>query len=135
MLRKFLPVLSIIIISVLGIFFFFDSGSENKAILKSTFEIDATYYESGYVEISYLDKSNNTDTVTMEILGMDKSFQKKFSGSKFVERVEFTAVPKYGWQIHPVTFLIQHNELGQVSLKTEIHTYGQVKPEIIYGSP
>jgi hypothetical protein len=66
---------------------------------------------------------------------MDESFQKTLSGSEFVEIVQFPVTPKYGWKVHPVTFLIDHEELGKISLKTEIHPYGQPAPPIIYGNP
>lgn len=134
MAKKIIPVISIVAITVFGFFFLFDSNS-NKDILKSTFEIDATYYDAGYVEISYLDKTSKTNHVVLEILGMDESFQKTLSGSAFVETVPFPVLPKYGWQVHPVTFLIDHEELGKVSLKTEIHPYGEPVPPVIYGTP
>ncbi|PIY90528.1 MAG: hypothetical protein COY74_00950 [Nitrosopumilales archaeon CG_4_10_14_0_8_um_filter_34_8] len=134
MAKKIIPLISIVVITVLGLFFIFDSGS-NHDILKSTFEINAIYYDEGYVEISYLDKTAKTNHVVLEILGMDKSFQKTLSGSQFVEIVPFPILPKYGWQVHPVTFLIDHQDLGKVSLKTEIHSLGEPAPPIIYGSP
>lgn len=134
MAKKIIPIISVIVITVLGIFFIFDSNS-NKDTLKSTFEIDATYHDEGYVEISYLDKTSKTNYVVLEILGMDESFQKTLSGSKFVETVPFPVLPKYGWQVHPVTFLIDHQELGKISLKTEIHNYGEPSRPIIYGIP
>lgn len=133
-MAKIVLMISIAVVTLLGLFFLFDSGS-NKDVLKSTFEIDATYYDVGYVQISYLDKTTKTNHVVLEILGMDESFQKTFSDSKFVETVQFPTVPKYGWQVHPVTFLIDHQELGKVSLKTEIHQYGEPAPPIIYGAP
>ena len=134
MAKKIIPIISIGVITALGLFFLSDSSS-NKDVLKSTFEIDATYYDAGYVEISYLDKTTKTNHVVLEILGMDESFQKTLSGSEFVETVPFPIIPKYGWQVHPVTFLIDHEELGKVSLKTEIHPYGEPAPSIIYGNP
>lgn len=134
MSKKIIPVISVIAISVMAIFFLFDSSSQNKDILKSTFKIDATYYDSGYVEISYLDKTNNTSYVVLEVLGMENSFQKNFTSSEFIEMVAFSAPPKYGWQIHPVVFQINHNDLGKISLKTEIHELGQPAPPIIYGN-
>jgi hypothetical protein len=76
-----------------------------------------------------------TNKVVLEILGMDKSFQKIFSGSKFSETVQIQYPSTYGWKIHPVTFLIDHSTLGKVSLKTEIHSEGQPAPPIIYGNP
>ena len=134
MAKKILPIISVVVITLLGVFFLFDSGS-NKDVLKSTFEIDATYYDAGYVEISYLDKTSKTNHVVLEILGMDESFQKTLTGSNFVETVPFPVLPKYGWQVHPVTFLIDHQELGKVSLKTEIHNQGEPAPPVIYGVP
>lgn len=134
MAKKIIPFISIAAITVLGLFFIFDSGSSHD-VLKSTFEIDATYYDKGYVEISYLDKTSKTNHVVLEVLGMDESFQKTLSGSEFVETVPFPILPKYGWQVHPVTFLIDHQDLGKVSLKTEIHSLGEPAPPIIYGSP
>ena len=134
MAKKIVTTISIILITVLGVLFLFGT-SPNHDILKSTFEIDATYYDTGYVEISYLDKSEKTNHVVLEILGMDESFQKTISGSKFTETVPFPDIPTYGWQVHPVTFLIDHQKLGKVSLKTEIHPYGKPAPPIIYGTP
>jgi hypothetical protein len=134
MAKKIFPIISIVVITALGLFFIFDSDS-NKDVLKSTFEIDATYYDAGYVKISYLDKTTKTNHVVLEILGMDESFQKTLSGSEFVETVPFPVPPKYGWKVHPVTFLIDHKELGKISLKTEIHPYGEPVPPIIYGNP
>ena len=134
MAKKIFPIISIVVITALGLFFIFDSDS-NKDVLKSTFEIDATYYDAGYVEISYLDKTTKTNHVVLEILGMDESFQKTLSGSEFIEPVPFPVTPKYGWKVHPVTFLIDHEELGKISLKTEIHPYGETAPPIIYGNP
>lgn len=134
MAKKILLILSIVVISALALFFLSDSMS-NKDILKSTFQIDATYYDAGYVTISYLDKTTKTNHVVLEILGMDESFHKTLSGSEFVETVSFPVVPKYGWQVHPVTFLIDHQELGKVSMKTEIHESGEATPPVIYGNP
>ena len=134
MAKKIIPIISLIVITVLGLFFISDSSS-NRDVLKSTFEIDATYYAAGYVEISYLDKTTKTNHVVLEILGMDESFQKTLSGSEFVETVPFPNISKYGWKVHPVTFLIDHEELGKISLKTEIHQYGEPPAPIIYGNP
>ena len=29
---------------------------------------------------------------------------------------------KYGWQIHPITLVIDHHEMGKIGIKTEIHS-------------
>ena len=52
--------------------------TDDKDVLSSTFQVDAIYYDSGHVEVSYFDKSEKTNSVVMEILGMEESFQKIF---------------------------------------------------------
>jgi len=135
MARKIVPVISLGIITVFAIVFLSGGGTDDKDILRQTFQIDAVYYDSGHVEISFLDKSGKTDSVVMEILGMDETFQKKFSDSQFIEIVPFPNVPKYGWAIHPIVLEIDHAELGHIQLKTEIHPLDQPIPPVIYSRP
>ena len=110
-------------------------GDQNNEVLKRTFQIEAVYYDTGHVEVSYLDKSSQTNSVDLEILGMEKSFHKSFTDSQFVEIVPFPNIPKYGWAIHPVVFNIDHQKFGKIQLKTEIHELGQPIPPVIYGVP
>ena len=135
MARKILPVVSLGIITVLAIIFLVGGGTDDKDIFRQTFQIDAVYYDSGYVEISYFDKSEKTNSVVMEILGMEESFQKTFSDSEFIEIVPFPNIPKYGWPIHPVVLEINHKEFGHIQLKTEIHPLGEPVPAVIYSRP
>ena len=135
MARKIIPAISLGIITVLAIVFLTGGGTDDKNVLRQTFQIDAVYYDSGYVEISYFDKSNKTNSVVMEILGMDESFQKTFSGSEFIEIVPFPNIPKYGWPIHPVVLEIDHKEFGHIQLKTEIHPLDDPIPPVIYSRP
>ena len=123
------------VITVLAIVFLTGGGTDDKDVLRQTFQINAIYYDSGHVEISYLDKSEKTNSVILEILGMEKSFQKKFSESEFIEIVPFPTLPKYGWQIHPIVFEIDHQDLGRIQLKTEIHSIDEPAPPVIYGKP
>ena len=123
------------VITVMAILFLTGSGTDDKDILRQTFQIDAVYYDSGHVEISFLDKSDNTTLVVMEILGMEESFQKTFSDSEFVEIVPFPNLPKYGWSVHPVVLEIDHKEFGHIQLKTEIHPLGEPVPPVIYSRP
>ena len=133
MKRKIIPAISIIFISVLAGLFFFDVNSVDRNALSETFSLNAIFYEDeGYAEISFEDKSQKTNSAVLEILGMDESFQKTFDDSNFVERVEFTSEPKYGWQIHPITVKIKHTELGDIGLKTEIHYENEPAPPVIY---
>jgi len=67
--------------------------------------------------------------------GMDESYQKIFSTSKFIEIVPFPNLPKYGWAIHPIVLEIDHEELGHIQLKTEIHPLGDDIPPVIYSTP
>jgi hypothetical protein len=49
-----------------------------------------------------------------------------------VEIVQFDSAPKYGWASMPVVFSINHEGLGVIELKTEIHPYDEPKPKAIY---
>ncbi len=135
MARKIVPAISLGIITVLAIIFLAGAGTDDKDILRQTFQIEAIYYDSGHVEISYLDKSDKTNSVVMEILGMEKSFQKTFLDSEFIEIVPFPNLPKYGWPVHPVVLEIDHKEFGQIQLKTEIHPLDEPIPPVIYSRP
>jgi len=135
MTRKIVPAISLGIITVLAIVFLTGGGTDDKDVLRQTFQIEAIYYDSGHVEISYFDKSGKTNSVVMEILGMEESFQKTFSDSEFIEIVPFPNLPKYGWPIHPVVLEIDHKELGHIQLKTEIHPLDGPVPPVIYSRP
>ncbi len=135
MARKIVPIISLGIITAFAIIFLSGGGTDDKDILRQTFQIDAVYYDSGHVEISFLDKTGQTDLVIMEILGMDETYQKSFSDSQFIEIVPFSNVPKYGWAIHPIVLEIDHKELGHIQLKTEIHPIGESTPPVIYSRP
>ena len=133
MARKLVPIISVVAISALGILFLLDSSSYNDKQFSQIFDVDAVYYENqGIVEISFNDNSQKTTSVVLEILGMEETFQKTFSGSSFLERVEFDAPPKYGWKIHPITLEVDHQEFGKVGIKTEIHSENESAPPIIF---
>ncbi len=132
------------VITVLAILLITGGGNDDKEILKATFSIEAVFFDENnpdievgdaYIQINFKDKSEKTNAVVLEVLGMEESFQKTFVGSEFVEIISFPTTPKYGWEIHPVTLQIDHEELGQVSLKTEIRPYGEPPAPIIYGNP
>ena len=135
MARKFGAPIALGVITVLAILFLTGGGTDDKDILRQTFQVEAVYYDSGHVEISYFDKSDKTNSVIMEILGMEESFQKTFSDSEFIEIIPFPNEPKYGWPIHPVVFEIEHEELGHIQLKTEIHSLDESTPPVIYSRP
>jgi len=135
MARKIVPAISLGIITVLAIVFLTGGGTDDKDVLRQTFQIEAIYYDSGHVEVSYFDKSGKTNSVVMEILGMEESFQKTFSGSEFLEIVPFPNLPKYGWPVHPVVLEIDHKEFGHIQLKTEIHPLDEPVPPVIYSRP
>lgn len=109
--------------------------NDKPAKLKHPFEIEAIYYDSGYVEISFLDTSGKTYGVSLEILGLDETFQKSFPGSEFIEIVPFPNEPKYGWAMHPIVLEVTHSELGNIQLKTEIHPLDSPIPSVIYSKP
>ena len=133
MRSKLIPLFSVVIISIFAFFFLFDSTSVDRELLSQTIIVDAVYFdESGFVEISFEDKSQKTSSVVLEVLGLSESFQKVITKSKFVEKVPFSTIPKYGWETHPVTFVIEHEEFGKIGLKTEIHPQGEPSRPIIF---
>ena len=116
----------------MALVFLTGGGDDDKEILRQTLQINAVYYESGHVEISFFDKSEKTTSVVMEILGMEETFQKEFSGFEFIEIVPFPNIPKYGWSIHPVVLEVEHEEFGHVQIKTEIYPLDEPSPPVIY---
>ncbi len=135
MAKRLGPPIFLGVFTVLAIVFLTGGATDDKDALRETFQIEAVYYDTGHVEISYLDNSDRTNSAVLEILGMDESFQKTFSESQFVEIVPFSDVPKYGWAIHPIVLDIQHDEFGHIQLKTEVHPLGDPVPSVIYSRP
>ena len=135
MAKKLGPPIFLGVFTVLAIVLLTGGASDDKDALRQTFQVDAVYYDTGHVEISFFDKSQKTTLVVMEILGMDESFQKIFSDSEFIEIVPFPNEPKYGWAIHPIVLEIDHLEFGHIQLKTEIHALDQPLPSVIYSRP
>jgi hypothetical protein len=135
MAKKLGPPLVLGVFTILALVFLTGGATDDKDPLRENFKINAIYYDAGYVEVSYLDKSDKTNSVTLEILGMETSFQKTFSDSEFIEIVQFPNVPKYGWEIHPIVMEIEHEEFGHVQLKTEIHELNDPSPNTIYSTP
>lgn len=94
--------------------------------------LDATFYDDKkYVEITFSDNTNKTTSVVLEILGMEKSFQKTLDGPSFKITVPFDKEPQYGWKVVPVTLVVSHPDFGKVGVKTDIHIPGQ-KSQLIF---
>ena len=95
--KKIIIIIPIIIILVSLYVFSVNQIDEKR--LASTFEFSAIYFEDSHVvKISYLDRSNHTNTVILEIEGLSQPFQKKYDNSSFVEDVPISSTPQYGWQ-------------------------------------
>jgi len=135
MSKKIIPLISVIIIFILAIMFLYDYNSVNKKLLEETFHVDAIFYEDQeFVEITFQDYSQKTNSVLLEILGLSNSFQKIFNDSNFKERIQFTNSPKYGWKIHPVVLVVDHEEFGKIEIKTEIHIDSEPPKPIIFST-
>ena len=132
-MAKILPAISFGVITVFAILFLTGAGNDKNELFSETFEIDALY-QDGTVNITFSDTSQKTSSVVMEILGMDETFQKSYTGFEFTESVPIN-IPKYGWAIHPIVLEIEHSEFGHIQLKTEIHESGQPTPSIIFSQP
>ena len=118
---------------VIIIIFAVSNSSVDESIISQTISVDALYKpENNTIEITYVDISEKTDSVIIEILGMDETFHREFSQQSFVETVQITSPPKYGWETMPVTFSIIHNQFGKIGLKIEIHEYDEPKSRIVY---
>ena len=130
--RKIIATASII--AIIAIVFTTTSNSTlDESTISKTIFVDAVYEpESEIVKITYNDNSKKTNLTTLEILGMEETFHKEFSQSSFIEIVQINSEPKYGWSTIPVVFSINHDEFGEIGLKTEIYEQGELKPRIIY---
>ena len=130
--RKIIAAASIIAIAAIVISITSDSALDESTISQIIF-VDAVYEpKNKIVRITYNDNSEMTNLITLEILGMEKTFHKEFSQSSFVETVKINSEPKYGWSTTPVVFSINHDQFGKIGLKTEIYEQGELKPRIIY---
>jgi len=130
--RKIIAVASIIAIAAIVISVTSDSTIDESTISQIIF-VDAVYEpKNKIVRITYNDNSEMTNLITLEVLGMEKTFHKEFSQSSLVETIEINFEPKYGWSTTPVVFSINHDEFGNIGLKTEIYEQGESKPRIIY---
>ncbi len=130
--RRIIGVVSIIAIVAIVISVTSDSALD-ESIISQTIFVDAVYEpKNKIVRITYNDNSEMTNVITLEILGMEKTFHKEFLQSSFVETVKINLKPKYGWSTTPIVFSINHDEFGKIGLKTEIYEQGESKPRIIY---
>ena len=130
--RKIIAAASIIAIAAIVISVTSDSALDESTISQIIF-VDAVYEpKNKIVRITYNDNSEMTNLITLEVLGMEKTFHKEFSQSSFVETIEINFEPKYGWSTTPVVFSINHDEFGKIGLKTEIYQMDESKPRIIY---
>ena len=130
--KKIIAIASAIVAIIIVISGIFDS-SLDKSTISQTIFVDAIYEpKTNLVKITYSDNSEKTKLVTLEILGMEKTFHKEFSQNSFVEIVQMNFEPKYGWSTMPVVFSVNHDEFGKIGLKTEIYQMDGSKPRIIY---
>jgi hypothetical protein len=130
--KKIIAIGLAIIIIIIVISGTFDFALDESTISQTIF-VDAVYDpKNNLVKITYTDESDKTNLVTLEILGMEKTFHKEFSQNSFVETVPMNSEPKYGWATMPITFSIDHEEFGNIGLKTEIYQQNESKPRVIY---
>ena len=120
------------LVTVFAIMFLTSDGRDDS--LEDTFEIQAVY-EDGAITVTYLDRSQKTESAVLEVLGMSESFQKTYQAGEFEETIQFGDPPELGWKVHPVTVGVMHAELGHVQLKTEVHAAGDPEPRVIYSRP
>ena len=71
MAKKLGPPIFLGVFTVLALIFLTGGATDDKQPLRENFSLEAIYYETGYVEISYFDKSKQTTSVVLEVLGME----------------------------------------------------------------
>ena len=130
--KKIVGIVCVAIVLLIAFTGLSDSGIDESLISQTIF-VDAVYEpENNIVRIKYVDSSEMTRLVTLEILGMEKTFHKELLQQSFVETVQISSMPQYGWATMPVIFTLDHEEFGKISLKTEIHLSDEMKPRVIY---
>ena len=103
--RKIIGVASIIAIVAIVISVTSDSALD-ESIISQTIFVDAVYEpKNKIVRITYNDNSEMTNLITLEVLGMEKTFHKEFLQSSFVETVKINFKPKYDGQLPQLCFL------------------------------
>jgi len=103
--KKIIAVASIIAIVSIVILVTSDSALD-ESIISQTIFVDAVYEpKNKIVRITYNDNSEMTNLITLEILGMEKTFHKEFLQNSFVETVKINSEPKYGWSTIQLCFL------------------------------
>ena len=55
MAKKLGPPIFLGVFTVLAIVFLTGGASDDKDVLRETFQVDAVYYDTGYVEVSFYD--------------------------------------------------------------------------------
>lgn len=129
-----MPIILGISAAIITTFVLSSNNSLDEKLLSDTISVSAVYLDSNHIiKISYYDKSNSTNAVTLEVIGLSKTFQKKYQTSSFTEEVPLSNPPEYGWSTIPVTFLVEHKEFGRIQVKTEISPVGGHPARVIYG--
>ena len=72
MAKKLGPPIFLGVFTVIALVFLTGGATDDKNPLRENFSLEAVYYETGYVEISYFDKSKQTTSVVLEVLGISK---------------------------------------------------------------
>ena len=130
--KKIIATISIIALPVI-ILSISSNSTLDESLISQTIFVDTVYEpENNLVKITYNDNSKKTNLVTLEILGMEQTFHKEFTQNSFVETIQINSEPKYGWSTMPVVFSVNHDEFGNIGLKTEIYHNDEIKPRIIY---
>lgn len=111
----------------------FIQDPKEQQMFKEAFFVEGVYsINDELITVTFIDSTDKTQSLTLEILGMRESFQKKFTNtSNFTILVPFDGLPTYGWKVHPIVIDLYHEQLGHVGVKTEIRTDGEVIPPIL----
>ena len=111
----------------------FIQDPQEQQMFKEAFFVEGVYsIDDKLITVRFIDSTDKTQSLTLEVLGMRESFQKKFiNTSNFTIQVPFDRLPEYGWKAHPIVIDLYHEQLGHVGVKTEIRTDGETIPPIL----
>lgn len=98
------------------------------------FDINATYYDAT-ATVQFTDNSRGTQQVSMEIQGMKETLFRTYKSHNFTYDVPFSTPPRHGWGVHPIIFYVNHDALGNITLKTEFSNAGQKPADVLLVRP
>ena len=89
---KLIAAILLLVLVIIVINYFDDKSYTMSEDILKQIEFDAVYLENDHiVQVSFNDKSNNTESAILEILGMDTTYHQEYvfsNNSNFIEKMK-----------------------------------------------